>query len=200
MRFIPFIDKTKAVDFTAATTLARRLNEDFKVSPAPPQYSVKSLIAALSEALDEENVVVVGVTNKYYLKLKKALAIVLKNELYENKALKEQVLATDKQAHELFYKFMNGNVIFRSEDGFYSGYGISAKPHKIIILPLGDEKYLPMLKKVKDFVLDTEENYNESEVLMLSETQSRRWARVFAISSLLSVIASLGVAFYEVLK
>ena len=29
MKFIPFIDKTKAVDFTAATTLARRLNDDF---------------------------------------------------------------------------------------------------------------------------------------------------------------------------
>ena len=51
MKFIPFIDKTKAVDFTAATTLARRLNDDFKVSPAPPQYTVKSLIAALSAAL-----------------------------------------------------------------------------------------------------------------------------------------------------
>ena len=69
MKFIPFIDKTKAVDFTAATTLARRLNDDFKVSPAPPQYTVKSLIAALSAALDEENVIVIGVTNKYYLKL-----------------------------------------------------------------------------------------------------------------------------------
>ena len=200
MRFIPFIDKTKAIDFTAATTLARRLNEDFKVSPAPPQYTVKSLISALSGALDEENVVVIGVTNKYYLKLKKALAIVLKNELYENEGLKADVLSVDKQAHELFYKFMNGNVIFRSEDGFYSGYGISAKPHKIIVLPLSDETYLPMLGSVKNFVLDTGEEYNEAEVLMHSGMESRRWARVFSICSLLSIIASLGIAFYEVLR
>ena len=200
MRFIPFIDKTKAVDFTAATTLARRLNEDFKVTPAPPQYSVKSLIAALSQALDEENIVVIGVTNKYYLKLKKALAIVLKGEMYENAALKELILKKDKQAHELFYKFMNGNVIFRSEDGYYSGYGISAKPHKIIVLPLGDEKYLPMLPKLKNFVLDTGEEYNEAEVLKHSELESKKWARVFAVSSLLSVIAALGVAFFEVFR
>lgn len=200
MRFIPFIDKTKAVDFTAATTLARRLNEDFKVNPAPPQYSVKSLISALSGALDEENVVVIGVTNKYYLKLKKALGIVLKSEMFENEALKQEILSVDKQAHELYYKFMNGNVIFRSADGFYSGYGISAKPHKIIVLPLGDEKYLPMLPKVKAFVLDTNEDYNEAEVLKNSEMESKRWARLFAIASLLSVIASLGVAFYEVLR
>ena len=200
MRFIPFIDKSKAVDFTAATTLARRLNEDFKVSPAPPQYTVKGLISALSGALDEENVIVIGVTGKYYLKLKKALGIVLKSEFYENEALKEDVLKIDKNAHELYYKFMNGNVIFRSEDGFYSGYGISSKPHKIIVLPLSDEKYLPMLRSVKDFVLDTSEEYNEAEVLQQSGIESRRWARVFAISSLLSVIASLGVAFYEVLR
>ena len=200
MRFIPFIDKTKAVDFTAATTLARRLSDDFKISPAPPQYTVKSLISALSGALDEENVVVIGVTNKYYLKLKKALAIVLKNELYENESLKADIIAVDKDAHELYYKFMNGNVIFRSADGFYSGYGISAKPHKIIVLPLSDEKYLPMLQSVKDFVLDNNEEYNEAEVLMQSGIESRRWARVFAITSLLSVIASLGVAFYEVLR
>ena len=200
MRFIPFIDKTKAVDFTAATTLARRLSDDFKISPAPPQYTVKSLISALSGALDEENVVVIGVTNKYYLKLKKALAIVLKNELYENESLKADILEVDKEAHELYYKFMNGNVIFRSADGFHSGYGISAKPHKIIVLPLSDEKYLSMLQSVKDFVLDNKEEYNEAEVLMQSEMESRRWARVFAITSLLSVIASLGVAFYEVLR
>ena len=191
MRFIPFIDKTKAVDFTAATTLARRLNEDFKVSPAPPQYTVKSLIAALSQALDEENIVVIGVTNKYYLKLKKALAIVLKSELYESESVKQSVLEQEKDAHELYYKFMNGNVIFRSADGFYSGYGISAKPHKIIVLPLGDEKYLPMLDKVKSFVLDTAEEYNEAEVLSESSIESKRWARVFAILSLLSVIGGV---------
>ena len=200
MKFIPFIDKTKAVDFTAPTTLARRLNEDFKVNPAPPQYSVKSLIAALSAALDEENVVVIGVTNKYYLKLKKALSIVLKGEFYENEALKAKVLEQDKDAHELYYKFMNGNVVFSSEDGFYSGYAISTKPHKIIVLPLGDEKYAPMLTKLKDFVLDTGEEYNEAEVLKNSEMESKRWARVFAISSLLSVIAALGFALFEVLK
>jgi len=200
MKFIPFIDKTKAVDFTAATTLARRLNEDFKVNPAPPQYSVKSLIAALSAALDEENVVVIGVTNKYYLKLKKALSIVLKGEFYDNEAIKAMVLEQDKNAHELYYQFMNGNVVFRSEDGFYSGYAVSTSPHKIIVLPLGDEKYMPMLKKVKDFVLDTGEEYNEAEVLKLSETESKKWARVFAICSLLSVIGALGVALFEVLQ
>ena len=200
MKFIPFIDKTKAVDFTAATTLARRLNDDFKVSPAPPQYTVKSLIAALSAALDEENVIVIGVTNKYYLKLKKALSIVLKGEFYENTNIKEKVLATDKEAHELYYKFMNGNVIFSSEDGFYAGYAISTAPHKIIVLPLGDEKYAPMLPAVKRFVLDTATEYNEAEVLRDSAMESRRWARVFAVSSLLSVIAALGVGLFEVLR
>ncbi len=200
MKFIPFIDKTKAVDFTAATTLARRLNDDFKVSPAPPQYTVKSLIAALSAALDEENVIVIGVTNKYYLKLKKALSIVLKGEFYENTNIKEKVLATDKEAHELYYKFMNGNVIFSSEDGFYAGYAISTAPHKIIVLPLGDEKYAPMLPAVKRFVLDTATEYNETEVLRASSMESRRWARVFAVSSLLSVIAALGVGLFEVLR
>lgn len=200
MKFIPFIDKTKAVDFTAATTLARRLNDDFKVSPAPPQYTVKSLIAALSAALDEENVIVIGVTNKYYLKLKKALSIVLKGEFYENTNIKEKVLATDKEAHELYYKFMNGNVIFSSEDGFYAGYAISTAPHKIIVLPLGDEKYAPMLPAVKRFVLDTATEYNEAEVLRASSMESRRWARVFAVSSLLSVIAALGVGLFEVLR
>ena len=200
MKFIPFIDKTKAVDFTVATTLARRLNDDFKVSPAPPQYTVKSLIAALSAALDEENVIVIGVTNKYYLKLKKALSIVLKGSFYENANIKEKVLAADKDAHELYYKFMNGNVIFSSEDGFYSGYAISTAPHKIIVLPLGDEKYVPMLPAVKRFVLDAETEYNEAEVLRESEHESRRWARVFLISSLLSVIAALGVGLFEVLR
>lgn len=200
MKFIPFIDKTKAVDFTAATTLARRLNDDFKVSPAPPQYTVKSLIAALSAALDEENVIVIGVTNKYYLKLKKALSIVLKGEFYENANIKQKVLATDKEAHELYYKFMNGNVIFSSEDGFYAGYAISTAPHKIIVLPLGDEKYAPMLPAVKRFVLDTATEYNEAEVLRASSMESRRWARVFAVSSLLSVIAALGVGLFEVLR
>ena len=200
MKFIPFIDKTKAVDFTAATTLARRLNDDFKVSPAPPQYTVKSLIAALSAALDEENVIVIGVTNKYYLKLKKALSIVLKGEFYENTNIKEKVLATDKEAHELYYKFMNGNVIFSSEDGFYAGYAISTAPHKIIVLPLGDEKYVQMLSAVKRFVLDTATEYNEAEVLRDSAMESRRWARVFAVSSLLSVIAALGVGLFEVLR
>ena len=200
MKFIPFIDKTKAVDFTAATTLARRLNEDFKVNPALPQYTVKNLIASFSAALDEENVVVIGVTNKYYLKLKKALSIVLKGEFYENKALKEMVLKQDKDAHELYYKFMNGNVIFRSEDGFYSGYAISTAPHKIIVLPLGDEKYAPMLTKVKNFVLDNGEEYNEAEVLKASELESKKWVRAYAISALLSVIAALGVALFEVLR
>ena len=191
MKFIPFIDKTKAVDFTAATTLARRLNDDFKVSPAPPQYTVKSLIAALSAALDEENVIVIGVTNKYYLKLKKALSIVLKGNFYENERIKEQVLATDKEAHELYYKFMNGNVVFASEEGFYSGYAISTAPHKIIVLPLGDEKYVPMLPAVKRFVLDTGETYNEAEVLRESARESRRWARVFSVTSLLMLISLL---------
>ena len=200
MKFIPFIDKTKAVDFTAATTLARRLNDDFKVSPAPPQYTVKSLIAALSAALDEENVIVIGVTNKYYLKLKKALSIVLKGNFYENERIKEQVLATDKEAHELYYKFMNGNVVFASEEGFYSGYAISTAPHKIIVLPLGDEKYVPMLPAVKRFVLDTGETYNEAEVLRESARESRRWARVFSVTSLLSVIAALGMGLFEVLR
>ena len=200
MKFIPFIDKTKAVDFTAATTLARRLNDDFKVSPAPPQYTVKSLIAALSAALDEENVIVIGVTNKYYLKKKKALSIVLKGNFYENERIKEQVLATDKEAHELYYKFMNGNVVFASEEGFYSGYAISTAPHKIIVLPLGDEKYVPMLPAVKRFVLDTGETYNEAEVLRESARESRRWARVFSITSLLSVIAALGMGLFEVLR
>ena len=200
MRFIPFIDKTKAVDFTAATTLARRLNDDFKLSPAPPQYDVKSLVSAVSQALDEENIVVIGVTNKYYLKLKKALSIVLKTELYENEALKAEILAQDKEAHSLYYEFMNGNVIFRSEDGFYSGYAMSTNPHKIIVLPLGDEKYLPMLPKLKEFVLDRETEYNEGEILRESANASRKWARVFAVSSLLSVIAALGVAFFEVLR
>lgn len=200
MRFIPFIDKTKAVDFTAATTLARRLNDDFKLSPAPPQYDVKSLVSAVSQALDEENIVVIGVTNKYYLKLKKALSIVLKTELYENEALKAEILAQDKEAHSLYYEFMNGNVIFRSEDGFYSGYAMSTNPHKIIVLPLGDEKYLPMLPKLKEFVLDRETEYNEGEILRESANVSRKWARVFAVSSLLSVIAALVVAFFEVLR
>ena len=200
MKFIPFIDKTKAVDFTAATTLARRLNDDFKVSPAPPQYTVKSLIAALSAAVDEENVIVIGVTNKYYLKLKKALSIVLKGNFYENERIKEQVLATDKEAHELYYKFMNGNVVFASEEGFYSGYAISTAPHKIIVLPLGDEKYVPMLPAVKRFVLDTGETYNEAEVLRESARESRRWARVFSVTSLLSVIAALGMGLFEVLR
>ena len=200
MKFIPFIDKTKAVDFTAATTLARRLNDDFKVSPAPPQYTVKSLIAALSAALDEENVIVIGVTNKYYLKLKKALSIVLKGNFYENKRIKEQVLAVDKDTHELYYKFMNGNVVFASEDGFYAGYAISTAPHKIIVLPLGDEKYAPMLPAVKRFILDTGERYNEAEVLKEAERESRRWARVFSVTSLLSVIAALGMGLFEVLR
>lgn len=200
MKFIPFIDKTKAVDFTAATTLARRLNEDFKVSPAPPQYTVKSLIAALSAALDEENVIVIGVTNKYYLKLKKALAIVLKGTFYENENIKAKVLEADKDAHELYYKFMNGNVIFPSADGFYCGYAVSTQPHKIIVLPLGDEKYAPMLEGVKAFVLDSESGYNEADVLKASETESKKWTRVFAITSLLSVIAALGMALFEVLR
>lgn len=200
MKFIPFIDKTKAVDFTAATTLARRLNDDFKINPAPPQYTVKTLVAALSQALDEENIVVIGVTNKYYLKLKKALSIVLKSDLYENEDLKAEILAQDKQAHELYYKFMNGNVIFRSQDGYYSGYGMSTAPHKIIVLPLGDEKYVPMLPKLKEFVLDTENDYNEAEVLKVSGYESKRWARVFAVSSLFSVIAALGMALFEVLR
>lgn len=200
MKFIPFIDKTKAVDFTAATTLARRLNNDFKVNPAPPQYTVKSLIAALSAALDEENIIVIAVTNKYYLKLKKALAIVLKGEFYENEELKQRIIKQDKDAHELYYKFMNGNVIFNSQDGFYAGYAITAQPHKIIVLPLGDEKYVPMLDSVKAFVLDTQTSYNEAEVLKQSDMESKRWLRVFTLSSLLSVIAALGVALFEVLR
>ena len=113
----------------------------------------------------------IGVTNKYYLKLKKALAIVLKGEFYENENIKAKVLEVDKDAHELYYKFMNGNVIFTSEDGFYSGYAVSTQPHKIIVLPLGDEKYVPMLESVKAFVLDTENSYNEAEVLRASETE-----------------------------
>lgn len=200
MRFIPFIDKSKAIDFTAATTLARRLNDDFKVSPAPPQYDVKSLISAVSQALDEENVVLIGVTNKYYLRLKKALSLVLKSELYENAKIKQQVCDMESDAHELYYKFMNGNVIFPSEDGFYSGYAMSTNPHKIIVLPLSDEKYLPMLPKVKEFVLDNTTEYNEYEVLKESKNLSRRYARVFIISTLVSVISALGVALFEVLQ
>ena len=95
---------------------------------------------------------------------------------------------------------MNGNVIFASEEGFYSGYAISTAPHKIIVLPLGDEKYVPMLPAVKRFVLDTGETYNEAEVLRESARESRRWARVFSVTSLLSVIAALGMGLFEVLR
>lgn len=200
MRFIPFIDKTRSVDFTTATTLARRLSDDFKVSPAPPQYDVKSLISALSQGLEEENVVVIGVTNKYYLKLKKALAMVLKTEMYESLSIKDQILSLDKDAHELQYRFMNGNVIFRSKDGFYSGYGIISSMHKIIVLPLGEEKYVGMLPRVKEFILDRISEYNEYEVLKESGRISHKYARIFTISALLSVIASLGVALFEVLR
>lgn len=200
MRFIPFIDKTRAVDFTTATTLARKLNDDFKVSPAPPQYDIKSLVSALSQALEEENVVVIGVTNKYYLKLKKALSMVLKNDMYENLSIKNQVLSQDKAAHEMHYKFMNGNVIFRSEDGFYSGYGMAVAPHKIIVLPLGEEKYVPMLPTLKEFVFDRITEYNEYEVLEESKRISRKYSRIFTISALVGIIASLGVALLEVLR
>ena len=57
-----------------------------------------------------------------------------------------------------------------------------------------------MLPKLKNFVLDTGEEYNEAEVLKHSELESKKWARVFAVSSLLSVIAALGVAFFEVFR
>lgn len=200
MRFVPFIDKTKAIDFTAATTLARRLNDDFKITPAPPQYEVKSVISCISQALNEENVVLIGVTNKYYLRLKKALSLVLKSELYENEKIKEQVCELESDAHELYYKFMNGNVIFPSDDGFYSGYGMSTNPHKIIVLPLSDEKYLPMLPQVKEFVLDRETEYNEYEVLKESKNISSKYARIFVVSSLVSIVAALGTALFEVLR
>ncbi len=199
LRFIPFIDKTRAVDFSTSTTLARILDTEFKISPAPPQFTVKSLLDALGEALENENVIVVGVTNKYYLKLKKALAMVFKAEMYENLDIKRQVTAQDSSVHELQYKFINGSMVFKSDDGMYSGYGLATEPHKIIVLPLGEGKYESMIPKMKDYVLGIVQTYNETEVLEQSRKQSRKYASVFSVMALLSVIAGLGVALFEVL-
>ena len=60
MKFIPFIDKSRAVDFTTSTTLARLLQQEYKINPAPPQFSAKGIMNAIGEALEEENVVLVG--------------------------------------------------------------------------------------------------------------------------------------------
>ena len=125
--------------------------------------------------------------------------MVFKAELYENLDVKRQVTAIDSEVHELQYEFLNGSVVFKSDDGMYCGYGLATDPHKIIVLPLGEGKYEPMLPKVKDFVLERTENIDGTETLKESKKQAKKCASIFTILSLVSAIGALGMALFEVL-
>ena len=195
MKFIPFIKKNRAVDYTAATELARTLADSFRLSPGAPQWEIKGLIANLGETLKTESTVVIGVSKFHYLKLKKALSMVFKAELFEAVSVKSDVLFADEDAHELQYCFIKGSKVFKSVDGLYSGYGIQGEEQKIIVLPLNEERYKPMLAEVRRFVFG-----EEAKTQFTLEQQAKKrvsiCSLVSAVLALASVVLSLGVGFY----
>lgn len=156
MKFIPFVKKNVASDYRAATYLARELSERYRLSPEAPQTELKPLVISLSQALKKEDTVVIGVSRGHYLKLKKALSVIFRRDLFEAQAVKRDVLLTDSEAHELYYQFLEGSAVFKSVDGLYSGYGIAEGEQKVIVLPLNENRHDVMLDPLRAFVFDEE--------------------------------------------
>lgn len=195
MKFIPFVREKRISDYNAATALARELADRYRLIPCPPETQIKPLIKSLAMALRTENTIVVGVSRGHYLKLKKVLSMIFRREMFVATSVKEDVLLADSEAHELYYMFMEGSEIFKSQSGMYSGYAVSEANKKIIVLPLNNEAYKPMLEQVRTFVFG-EERQTQFAATAKARHRTKLYAALCSVFGAVAVLLSMGTAFY----
>ncbi len=108
------------------------------------QYDgLRELFEALQDALENDEIIVIAVDNKHYIKLKNALIQAFETDVVSNSSIlnmlegNEEISDAERKA---FSTFPEPATVFLSKDGLYSGYGMGNDSQQILVLPIDNER------------------------------------------------------------
>lgn len=166
---------------------------------------MRDLFDGFQDALQNDDIIVIAVDKKHYVKLKNAVSQAFEVENVQNPSvlnmLENNDALTDEQRKN-YASFPEPATVFLSKDGMYSGFGIDNGEKFIIVIPIDDDRINIILRNgVAPYLKN---GIGGDEAGILSETQhfDNEKAEI-AVSRLWetgSVVAVNGTANSEALK
>lgn len=166
---------------------------------------MRDLFDGFQDALQNDELIVIAVGEKYYFKLKKAISQAFEVDFVQNPTvlnmLENNEALSDEQRKD-FSSFPEPATVFLSKDGMYSGFGIDNGEKYIVVIPIDNDRINLILRNgvspylAKGFGADSDDVISESQHFDDEKVRtaiSRLWESG-------SVVAVNGTANAETLK
>lgn len=166
---------------------------------------MRDLFDGFQDALQNDDIIVIAVDKKHYVKLKNAVSQAFEIENIQNPTILNMLENNDELSDEQrknFASFPEPATVFLTKDGMYSGFGIDNGEKFIIVIPIDDDRINIILRNgVAPYLKN---GIGSDNANILSETQHFDNEKTeIAISRLWktgSVVAVNGTANAEALK